>query len=66
MGRQGSETAEGTCESCGRDDEVLTVVRRIWVTPAAWDTEGSVKPGELEAWCATCVVHYPHQEAADD
>jgi hypothetical protein len=50
------------CESCGRTGEHLTVVRRIWVTPEAWDTEGRVEPGDLESWCATCIAHYPHQE----
>lgn len=52
-----------TCESCGSDDVGgLTEVQRIYVTPAAWDTEEKVKPAEgTEHWCDTCMLHYPHQ-----
>ncbi len=49
------------CQSCGRSDETLTVVRRVWVTPESWETDGKVDLGELEAWCSTCQAHYPHQ-----
>jgi hypothetical protein len=50
------------CQSCGRDDEPLTHVRRIYVTPASWDAEGSSKPAEhTELWCDVCMVHYPHE-----
>lgn len=54
------------CSSCGRDDEPLTEVRRIYVVAAAWDTEGSTTPAEgTEHWCGMCMAHYPH-EVLDD
>ncbi len=50
------------CESCGRDDEPLTEVRRIYVTPASWDTEAKSEPATgTERWCDVCMVHYPHE-----
>lgn len=48
------------CESCG-DIAALTPVRRVYVTPAAWDEAPSVRPAEIERWCQTCIAHYPHQ-----
>lgn len=53
------------CESCGRDDDVLTVVQRVWITPERWDTEGKVDLGDIEAWCTVCMSHYPHQVTGD-
>jgi hypothetical protein len=50
------------CESCGRDDEDVVVVRRLYVTPEAWDTPGKVEPGDEEKWCFVCRTHYPHEE----
>ena len=35
----------GTCESCGRDDDDLVLVRRLYVTPEAWDTPGKRRGG---------------------
>jgi len=50
-----------TCESCGRDDEALTEVRRIYVTPASWDTDAKIEPANgTERWCSVCLTHYPH------
>lgn len=52
----------GTCGSCGRDGEILAPVHRVYVTPAAWDTEEKVEVvDEVEAWCVVCLTHYPHQ-----
>ncbi len=52
----------GACDSCGRDDEPTTEVRRIYITPAAWDTEEKVtKAADTEAWCDVCRTHYPHE-----
>lgn len=50
----------GTCESCGRD-EALVAVRRFYITPERWDTEGKVEAGGDEWWCFVCRTHYPHQ-----
>ena len=50
----------GTCESCGRDEDDLLLVRRLYVTPEAWDTPGKVEPGGEEQWCFVCRTHYPH------
>ena len=49
-----------TCESCGRDEEVVRV-RRLYVTPEAWDTPGKVEHGGEEVWCFVCRTHYPHE-----
>lgn len=52
----------GTCESCGSEEDV-TEVRRVYVTPEAWDTEGKAEPQPgTERWCYACRAHYPHQE----
>jgi hypothetical protein len=51
------------CESCGREDEEVVSVRRVYVTPETWDTEGKVDVvDEIEHWCFACRSHYPHQE----
>jgi hypothetical protein len=53
----------GTCESCGSEGEALETVRRVYVTPAAWDTEERAEVmDEVERWCFPCRTHYPHQE----
>lgn len=54
-----------TCESCGGDGPVEPVVR-MWVTPEAWDREGSVREGDRELWCLACRTHYPHREVLAD
>lgn len=52
----------GTCESCGRDEDDLLLVRRLYVTPEAWDTPAKVEEGGLEMWCFVCRTHYSHEE----
>lgn len=54
--------APAACDSCGDDGLELVVVRRLYVTPEAWDTEGRVDDGELEWWCMVCRTHYPHSD----
>jgi hypothetical protein len=55
-----------TCDSCGTEGEELAAVRRVYVTPEAWDTPGKVEVvDELEHWCFPCRTHYPHQEVAE-
>ena len=52
-----------TCDSCGGEATDLAEVRRVYVTPEAWDTEGKIEvQDETERWCFACRTHYPHQE----
>lgn len=51
---------DGTCDSCGRDDEAVERVIRLYVTPGSWDDPGRVETGEHEWWCFACRTHYPH------
>jgi hypothetical protein len=51
------------CTSCGSDADDVIAVRRVYVTPAAWDTEEKVEVvEEVEQWCFPCRTHYPHEE----
>ena len=51
------------CTSCGSDAADVVAVRRVYVTPPAWDTEERVEVlDEVEQWCFPCRTHYPHQE----
>lgn len=53
-----------TCENCGADDDPLFPVRRMYVTPADWDTEGrSETLPDVERWCYSCCTQYPHDAA---
>jgi hypothetical protein len=57
--------AVGTCESCG-SAEPLAEVRRVYVTPAAWDTEERIDVQDgTERWCVPCRAMYPHVEPGD-
>jgi len=58
--------ANDICESCGRDDEPLTKVQRIYLTPASGDTPASERAGDIEWWCFVCRTHYPHEVLADE
>jgi hypothetical protein len=54
------------CENCGsaaRDARDVVAVHRVYVTPAAWDTEEKVDvQDDVEQWCSACRSVYPHQE----
>jgi hypothetical protein len=51
-----------TCDSCGAPASELAEVRRVYVTPEAWDRAGKVEvDDEVERWCFPCRTHYPHQ-----
>ena len=51
------------CESCGGVASDAAPVHRVYVTPAAWDTEERVEVvDEVEHWCSACRSQYPHQE----
>jgi hypothetical protein len=59
--------AAPTCDSCGGEANDLEEVRRVYVTPEAWDTEGKVDVQDgTERWCFACRTHYPHQELGSD
>ena len=52
----------GRCDSCGRDDEELTAVHRIYATPESWEAPATVQRlDEVEHWCFACLSHYPHE-----
>jgi hypothetical protein len=50
------------CENCAMPDEELVLVRRVYVTPEAWDRpEAEAKiVDEAELWCVSCCTQYPH------
>jgi hypothetical protein len=53
------------CDSCGGESSDTVALHRVYVTPAAWDTEEKVQVlDEVERWCSACRTHYPHQELA--
>jgi hypothetical protein len=55
------DSCQGSCDSCGRDDEDVVAVHRRYVTPDDWDTPGrDVVLDEIERWCVACLTHYPH------
>jgi hypothetical protein len=57
-----SPPTTGPCESCGADASDLAPVRRVYVTPETWDTEGRVDVVDgMESWCFPCRSQYPHQ-----
>ena len=54
----------GVCENCNREDDDLAPVKRMYVTPEAWDTPASSKTmDEVERWCYSCRTMYPHEDA---
>ena len=54
------------CESCGGQASGLAPVKRVYLTPAAWDTEEKVEVvDDVERWCSACRSQYPHQDPAD-
>jgi hypothetical protein len=56
----------GSCDSCGAPADDRSAVRRVYVTPEAWDTEGRVEVvDEVEQWCVPCRTSYPHQPVDD-
>ncbi|MDP1819428.1 MAG: hypothetical protein Q8K58_05965 [Acidimicrobiales bacterium] len=52
----------GICDSCGFERVEVVPVRRMYVTPEAWDTEENVEVlDDVERWCFPCRTSYPHQ-----
>jgi hypothetical protein len=57
----------GTCDSCGRGDEDVTEVVRVYVVAESWDQERQVTEAEgTERWCFPCLTHYPHRVVGDE
>jgi hypothetical protein len=56
------------CENCARADEELVLVRRVYVTPEAWDSPDATARvvDETELWCVSCMSQYPHVLADGD
>jgi hypothetical protein len=59
----------GTCESCGRTEEELTRVQRVYLLPPEESPQGpdgapdgDLQPsvGDIEWWCASCAATFPH------
>lgn len=51
------------CASPARDSTDVAAVHRVYLTPAAWDTEEKIEVlDEVEHWCSACRSVYPHQE----
>jgi hypothetical protein len=64
----GPPSEPGVCDSCGARADDLARVRRVYVTPGAWDLAGDEQSAdrvdvvdEAEAWCFPCRSQYPHQ-----
>ena len=50
------------CDSCGSTENELVSVRRMYVTPEAWDTVAKeVVMPDIERWCVACALSYPHE-----
>jgi hypothetical protein len=62
-----STVTNGTCDSCGRGDEDVTEVVRLYVVPESWDQEHRVTEAEgTEQWCFPCRTHYPHRVVGEE
>jgi hypothetical protein len=62
-------TAAMRCESCGRDEPASELVRvhRVYITPAAWDTEEHIEvDADVELWCFPCRTSYPHRVEGEE
>jgi hypothetical protein len=58
---------ERACENCAVVDPELILVRRVYVTPEAWDRPASYEViAEPELWCISCMSQYPHELVGDD
>jgi hypothetical protein len=47
-----------TCANCGRDDDELAPVYRVYLVPEPRRLD------EVEWWCVSCQTQYPHEDAA--
>jgi len=50
----------GTCESCGRSDEELGDVHRVYVIPTDTTEPRIEESDDIEHWCGSCQATYPH------
>jgi 5-methylcytosine-specific restriction endonuclease McrA len=52
----------GVCQSCGRPDEELVEVHRVYLeTDDRGRMTGSRTLDEVEIWCLSCRAQYPNQ-----
>ena len=60
----GTSGTSGTCDSCGRPDEDLAPVHRVYLeTDDRGRLSGSRTLEETERWCLSCRAQYPNQPA---
>ncbi|MGI8796383.1 MAG: hypothetical protein ACR2IR_07395 [Acidimicrobiia bacterium] len=58
--------SDRVCENCAFPDEELVLVRRVYLTPEAWDRPASARVvEEAELWCVSCRSHYPNEPVGD-
>jgi hypothetical protein len=48
---------EPSCGNCGRDDDDLSPVHRVYLLPVVTTLD------EVEWWCVSCRTQYPHEDA---
>jgi hypothetical protein len=62
----GTTAQKGTCQSCGRDDEEVGAVQRVYLLVPEDGADGAPAEeriqveDEVEYWCWSCREHFPH------
>jgi hypothetical protein len=56
-GRRAYPAAVEACTNCGRDDDQLSPVQRVYLLPDVTVLE------DVEWWCVSCRTQYPHGDA---
>ena len=64
-----------TCESCGRDENEVTKVQRVYLvaddtgterSPAEIEASATPTAGDIEMWCASCCATFPNTVVTED
>jgi hypothetical protein len=55
--RRTLRAVETACANCGRDDDDLSAVHRVYLLPEERTLD------EIEWWCVSCRTQYPHRDA---
>jgi hypothetical protein len=50
----------GRCESCGRDEEDLVSVHRVYLRMVDDGSHEVDEQADVEGWCVSCCANYPH------